>query len=82
MEEARATLSISTVHDALNKAAESSPLQSSENPSRTVSFRIPESERALASDICTIHGTTLSAYLRHCCRLLIQDYGGKPDPKE
>lgn len=68
---------LSTVHDAVAEAAFESAVNR-EKPSKIV----PTSVRLgmagiVAADICASNGTTLAAFLRHCCEHLAKDYGHK-----
>ena len=63
---------LSTVHDAVNQASiDLTP----ENPAMVVAtFKIHQDDKDSAQDICVRNGTTLSSYLRQCCKKLISDY--------
>lgn len=63
--------SLTSVHEALNNAAQSSKHNP---PGKPVSFRLEDQFKNEAMAICDRHGTNLSQFLRHCCLGLIQDY--------
>lgn len=62
---------LTTVHHALSEAQ-----HEARGPKAmpTYTFRMDAQERLDAEDICERHGTSLSAYLRSCVRLLPKDY--------
>lgn len=62
------------VHDAMEEAA----LEVSKSPKMVVgSFKIEPEFKELTAKICKSNGTTMSRFLRQCCRKLIEDYQGK-----
>lgn len=67
------TTEMSNVHEAMQSA-----IFETQNESQMVnaSCMLPEHVKKQAIEICGRHGVSLSAFLRHCCILLVHDYGG------
>ncbi len=61
------------VHEALHDAAFESAILDSEE-SVIQSFRIKKTEKAVLKNVCQVHGTDPSTFLRKCVQGLIKDY--------
>ncbi len=62
---------VTSVHDAMQNAQ----LESSQrNDMVNCTFKVPPHIKGLAEQICERHGTTISVFLRECCRGLVKDY--------
>ena len=67
---------LSTVHDAVREAvAEPRPTGQVETKMQPATFKVKDSTKLTAAQICENNGTSLSAFLRWCCILLVRDYG-------
>lgn len=64
------TNDLTSVHEALNAASQ----ETKKPPMIVSSFKIDEETKNLAQQICRQNGTDLSAFLRHCCIALVNDY--------
>lgn len=69
-------IDVSNVHEALSRAVET---EKDRVALVNANFKIHPLRKELAEGICEKNATTLSAYLRECCDLLLVDYLG---PKE
>lgn len=65
---------LSTVHDALSDASQERIVRDGSVQMAVGSFKCEERTQANAMDICAMNGTSLSAFLRNCCRRLVADY--------
>ncbi len=63
---------LTTVHDAVIQAATEVSIPA--GPMGTHTFRIHDSVKTIAGQICAAQGTTLSDFLRKCCEGLLKDY--------
>lgn len=62
---------LTDVHEALMQASDNSR----EKPTYiTVTAKMEQRTKDLASIICAKNGTNLSAFLRECCKGLVKDY--------
>lgn len=59
------------LHQVLTNASQSTE---KDQPLVTVSFRIDESVKKAADELCQRHGTTLSAFFREAAHQLLREY--------
>lgn len=64
---------VSTVHNAMNRAALA---ERNRVPLVNANFKLNPLHKESAEGVCEKNGTTLSAYLRECVSVLLLDYYG------
>lgn len=69
-------IEVSNVHQALSRAVDS---ERNRVALVNANFKVDPLRKETAEGICAKHGTTLSAFLRECCDVLLLDFLG---PKE
>jgi hypothetical protein len=65
---------LSTVHDAIRES--SLEVRKPEEVLAVASYKIDKKTQEAAAQICETNGTSLSSFLRWCCKLLVNDYKG------
>ncbi len=63
---------LSTIHDAIREASMEARTESERLKPAT--YKVADSIKEQAEEICANNGTTLSGFLRNCCTLLVLDY--------
>lgn len=59
------------LHECLTLAAQQSRRDDAMTPA---TVKLPADLKSAVDQICGLHGTTLSAWLRQCCHQLLQEY--------